>query len=80
MTDTDNDRSRQRAEIDAALERNRKRRNRARYETDEAREELAELLARGLSLPWPFKIAEMARTADISRETAHKLLRRRSDG
>jgi hypothetical protein len=80
MTESYADQSRQRAEIGAALDRNRQRRNRAQYETDEAREELAELLARGLSLPRPFKIAEMARTADISRETAHKLLRRRSDG
>jgi hypothetical protein len=79
MTDTAEDRRRQRNEIDAALERNRKRRNRAQYDVEQAREELAELLVRGVSLPWPLKIAAMARSADISRETAHKLLRRKRE-
>jgi hypothetical protein len=54
------------------------RRNRAQFEVDEAREELAELLVSGTELR--LKIAPMAESAGISRETAHKLLRRRSDG
>jgi hypothetical protein len=36
---------------------------------------LANLLARGASLPLPLKIAPMAREAGVSRETAYRLLR-----
>jgi hypothetical protein len=76
MTDTPNERRLQRQEVLDALDRNRKRRNRLEWEIDEARQELAQLLVRGASLPWALKIAEMARAAGVSRETAHKLLRR----
>jgi hypothetical protein len=79
MTDSAQDRRHQRSEILDALDRNRKRRNRAQFEVDVAREELAELLARGTSLPWPLKIAPMADAAGVSRETAHKLLRRKRE-
>ncbi len=79
MTESDKDPVRQRGEIFAALDRNRKRRNRAQYDLDAAREELAELLLRGTALDKPLKIAAMAESADISRETAHKLLRRKRE-
>jgi AraC-like DNA-binding protein len=71
------DRNRAREDVLRALDRNRKRRHKAEYDLDGARQELGELLASGLSLPWPLKIAAMAREAGISRETAYKLLRRR---
>jgi hypothetical protein len=80
MTVTGEERRRQRDELLDALDRNRKRRNTLQWELDELREDLGELLARGVALPWPLKIAPMARAAGISRETAHKLLRRRRDG
>lgn len=58
------------------LHRNRQRRKKAEWELDQARQELRELLARGVVLPWPLRITEMSREAGISRETAYKLLRR----
>ncbi len=76
MTLRDNPRWQQRQDVLNALDANRKRRRKAEAALDDARDELTELLIRGKSLPWPLKIAEMARTADVSRETAHKLLRR----
>jgi outer membrane protein TolC len=62
-----------RAEVGRLLSKNRKRRTRAASELDEAREELRDLLGRGDKLGLP--VAEMARIASVSRETAHKLLR-----
>lgn len=76
MTLRDNPRWQQRQDVLNALDANRKRRRKAEAALDDARDELTELLIRGKSLPWSLKIAEMARAADVSRETAHKLLRR----
>jgi hypothetical protein len=80
MTDSGETRRRARNDVLEALDRNGKRRRKLEWELDQARDELADLLARGSSLPWPLKIAPMARAAGISRETAHKLLRRTREG
>ena len=76
LTDLDDNSRGQRSEILKALVQNYRRRTRAEHELSEAREELSVLLRRGVSLPSPLKVAVMAREARISRETAHKLLRR----
>jgi hypothetical protein len=68
---TDPDRAR--AELRRRLERNRRRRERARQELDAARVELAQLLAAGRKAG--LGVADMSRTAGVSRETAHTLLR-----
>ena len=65
--------SKERNAVDEALHKNWQRRNRARAELDNAREELRGLLARGQAAS--FDVAKMARTAHISRDTAHRLLR-----
>ena len=59
--------------IEEGLHKNRQRRNRARAELDDARAELRDLLARGQAAS--FDVAMMARAAEISRDTAHRLLR-----
>ena len=69
-----------RREVLDGLHRNGQHRRKAEWELDQARQELAELLARGAGLTRPLKIAEMSRQAGISRETAYKLLRRRGGG
>jgi transcriptional regulator of acetoin/glycerol metabolism len=65
------------AETDAALVANRERRERAASELDEARTELRALLAQGLA--GGATVSAMARDAGISRETAHKILRKGTD-
>ena len=69
-----------RREVLEGLHRNGQHRSKAEWELDQARQELAELLARGAGLTRPLKIAEMSRQAGISRETAYKLLRRKGEG
>lgn len=59
--------------VDEALHKNWQKRNRARAELEDAREELSELLTRGQAVG--LHVAKMARTAHISRDTAHRLLR-----
>jgi hypothetical protein len=59
-------------EVSKALDENRKRRNRAAREVDEAREELAELLVEGKALR--MTVTAMAATAKVSRKYAHELL------
>ena len=59
--------------VEEALHKNWQRRNRARAELDDARAELRDLLVRGQAAS--FDVAKMARTAQISRDTAHRLLR-----
>jgi transcriptional regulator of acetoin/glycerol metabolism len=57
---------------------NRERRQRAEAELEAAREELGDLLAKGYAFRrWPITldVSEMARAADISRDTAHRRLR-----
>jgi hypothetical protein len=66
-----------RTEILLALLRNGQRRRKLDGDAAQARDDLAELLDRGVSLPEPLTITEMARDAGISRETAYKLLRGR---
>ncbi len=81
MTDTAETRRQQRSELLRALEENRKRRQKAEGALMDARDDLTELLVRGKSLAWPLYVAEMSRAAEVSRETAHKLLREaRTDG
>jgi len=77
LSDTARQRQQQRQAVLNELDANRKRRQKAEGVLEDAREELAEILVRGRSLA--LKIAPMARAAEISRETAHKLLRRESD-
>lgn len=77
LSETQQQRQRERQAVLNALDVNRKRRQKAEGLLEDARGELADLLIQGTSLPWALKVAEMARAADISRETAHKLLRRR---
>lgn len=60
-------------EIERALAHNRSRREAAQLELNGAREVLRALLVRGRVIG--VSVAAMARTAGISRETAHKLLR-----
>jgi hypothetical protein len=62
------------AEIRRRLERNRRRREKARTEVDKARDELAALLMAGREAGLDVK--GMSAIADVSRETAHQLLRR----
>ena len=59
-------------ELAVALRKNRARRERVATELEASRRELQELLVRGDA---PGVIAEMARVAGISRETAYVLLR-----
>lgn len=63
----------ERAAVPPALVENAKRRRLAAAEGEAARQELADLLARGTRVG--FDTAELARLAGVSRETAHKLLR-----
>jgi hypothetical protein len=63
----------ERGAVPAALGKNRKRRERAEAELDDARAELRSLLARGALVA--LDVAEMSRAAGISRETAHRALR-----
>lgn len=65
-------------EIQKRLERNRRRREKARGEVDKARDELAGLLNVGRDSG--LDVRGMSRRAGISRETAHQLLRRARDG
>jgi transcriptional regulator of acetoin/glycerol metabolism len=68
-------------EIVAALQENRAWRNELDADTQMARAELADLLARGARLrATGLTITGMAEAAGISRETAHKLLRRAGSG
>ena len=68
-------------EIVAALRENRAWRNELEADTQMARAELADLLARGAHLrATGLTITGMAEAAGISRETAHKLLRRAGSG
>ena len=68
-------------EILAALEENRTWRDELDVDTTMARAELTDLLARGARLrATGLTITRMADAAGISRETAHKLLRRVTDG
>jgi hypothetical protein len=68
-------------EIVAALQENRAWRNELDADTQMARAELADLLARGARLRGTgLTITGMAEAAGISRETAHKLLRRAANG
>jgi hypothetical protein len=62
------------ASIRARLERNRRRREKARSEVDKARDELAALLTAGREAGLDVKA--MSELAGVSRETAHTLLRR----
>lgn len=57
----------------SALGANRERRARAETEVQAAREELRDLLVRGQAVA--MDVAAMARTASVSRDTAHRLLR-----
>jgi len=59
--------------IDESLAKNSYRRDHAQRELDAAREELQALLVSGKANGW--SVAEMARLAFISRDTAHRLLR-----
>jgi len=68
--------SRQGEQVVADLQANRVRRERAMVELEQARAELARLLVVGRRKG--LTIAEMARAAAVSRETAHKLLRTRT--
>lgn len=61
------------AQLRKRLERNGRRRRRARSELDEARDELAQLLVDGLAAG--LTVATMSRAAGVSRETTHALLR-----
>lgn len=67
----------QRNELLERIYRNGQKRRRAEVALADARTELADLLAEGLAMPWPLKLAAMAREAGISRETAYRLLRAR---
>ncbi len=69
-------RERRAAEIRKRLERNRRRRAKARSEVDRARIELATLLAAGREAGLDVKA--MSGLAGVSRETAHTLLRSRT--
>jgi AraC-like DNA-binding protein len=64
----------ERTSIPTALERNRERRQAAEAEAAAARDELAALLVRGQAVS--LDVAAMSQAAGVSRETAHKLLRR----
>ena len=64
------------AEIRKRLERNRRRRAKARSEVDRARIELATLLVVGREAGLDVKA--MSKLAGVSRETAHTLLRSRN--
>jgi hypothetical protein len=64
-------------ELQRLLERNQRRRDKARGELRVGRQELASLLAAGGKAG--LTVASMSRTASISRETAYTLLRSRSD-
>ena len=64
------------AEIGKRLERNRRRREKARGELDAARAELTKLLAAGREAG--LDVAGMSRIASVSRVTAHTLLGRRT--
>lgn len=59
--------------LEAALIANRRRREAAEVELAEARQELSELLDRGVAAG--LSVSRMARLAGVSRETAHKWLR-----
>ena len=61
-----------------ALDKNRKRRGRAKWELAEARDELRDLLVEGKA--GGEKVSRMARAALISRDTAHALLREAKEG
>ena len=58
----------------AALERNRARRETAEAKLEATRAEMGELLIRGKAAG--ISVAALARAAGVSRETAHKVLRR----
>jgi hypothetical protein len=62
------------AELRRQLERNRRRRGKARTEVERARDELASLLKAGTAAG--LEVKEMSALAGVSRETAHTLLRR----
>ncbi len=57
----------------SALAANRERRLQAQAELQAARDELRDLLVRGQAVA--LDVAAMARTASVSRDTAHRLLR-----
>jgi hypothetical protein len=67
----------QRSALDA-LDRNFRRREAAERELDAARRELTRMLVRGQSAG--LQVSAMAGAAGVSRETAHKLLRRNRSG
>jgi hypothetical protein len=62
------------AEIRKRLERNRRRREKAKREVDAARDELVVLLVGGREAG--LTVTAMAHAAGVSRETAHQLLKR----
>ena len=64
----------ERRAVEDALVDNLERREAARAQLDEARDELESLLVRGQDLA--LDVAAMARLAGISRDTAHRLLKR----
>jgi Fic family protein len=69
----DTDRESERATISARLRENKQRRALLTEKTAEIRAELRDLLVRGSKAA--FDVAEMARLAGISRDTAHRYLR-----
>jgi hypothetical protein len=73
MSDRLTDWAIQRNALPTALEANRERRARAEAEVAAARDQLRALLASGSKLG--FDVTQMARSAGVSRDTAHRLLR-----
>ena len=69
----DTDRESERAKVSARLRENRQRRALLAEKTVEIRAELRDLLVRGSKAA--LDVAEMARLAGISRDTAHRYLR-----
>jgi DNA-binding IclR family transcriptional regulator len=61
------------ARVAALLEANRSRRVEAAQKTGAAKRELQELLVRGYAVE--MDVAEMARRAGVSRDTAHRILK-----